>query len=197
MSSARDAKYQRALESETPEDRAVVPIVPPPGPDVIGVSLSTVQGDIFPTFPKKHEAFVFFTIQDATAFRGCLGAFTENWVTSSAQTIEYLQKIQRVRRDNIKNGTKVLANIPNQFNIALSRASFDILGIGNIKDKVFMAGPMVGGAEELGDAPASDAPPGKYVPGWEKYWMDASSPIHGVVVIASQDPHQFDEGIQL
>ncbi|KAG8986967.1 hypothetical protein FRB90_003669 [Tulasnella sp. 427] len=187
-----ETKLQRALASETPEERAVVPLIPPAD---VGVKLNNIQGDIYPTFPKKHEAFIFFTIKDASAFRKYLGTFGRESITTSAKTIEYLQRIQLVRRENIENNTKVLADVPNQFNIALSHAAFKLLKIGNIHDKDFKHG-MLKDAHGLGDIAGPKSKIGHYVPDWDEHWMDRDNPIHGVVVLASQDEANFKQGLE-
>ncbi|KAG8980932.1 hypothetical protein FRB90_007400 [Tulasnella sp. 427] len=187
-----EAKLQRALASETPEERAVVPLIPPAD---VGVKLNNIQGDIYPTFPKKYEAFIFFTIKDASAFRKYLGTFREESITTSDKTIEYLQRIQLVRRENIENNTKVLADVPNQFNIAFSHAAFQLMNIGNIHDQDFKHG-MLKDAHGLGDIAGPQSKIGHYVPDWDEHWMDHDNPIHGVVVLASQDEANFKQGLE-
>ncbi|KAG8984140.1 hypothetical protein FRB90_005545, partial [Tulasnella sp. 427] len=179
---ASQARLQRALASDTPEERAVVPLIPPAD---VGVKLDNIQGDVYPTFPKKYEAFIFFTIEDAPAFRQCLGTFGAESITTSAKTIEYLQRIQLVRRGNIENTTKTLADVPNQFNIAFSHAALGLLNIGSIHDEVFMRG-MLKDAHGLGDIAGPKSKLGHFVPDWDEHWMDHDNPIHGVVVLASQ-----------
>lgn len=115
-----------------------------------------------------------------------MGDFRES-ITTSAKAINILKDIQKARLANIENQSSDLANIPNQFNIGLSRAAFDVLGnIGDIGDPDFMKGSMLEGAKELGDIPAPDSTDEKFIPAWDKHWMDKENPIHGVIVVASQ-----------
>ncbi|KAG9012157.1 hypothetical protein FRB90_006850 [Tulasnella sp. 427] len=183
-------KLQLAQESETPENRSIVPLIPP-DPNV-GVALTNVQGDVYPTFPKKYEAFNFFTITNADAFRKDLGNFQPS-ITTSADTINILQQIQQVRLVNIKNNTKDLAQVPNQFNIAFSQAALTLLNIGDIGDPNFKNG-MLSDANAMGDLASASSTSTNYVPRWDQGWLDPKNPIHGVIAVASQDPDSLAQG---
>ncbi|KAG9006863.1 hypothetical protein FRB90_009698 [Tulasnella sp. 427] len=183
-------RLQLAEQSITPEERSIVPLIPP-NPNV-GVALTNIQGDVYPTFPKKYEAFIFFAITNANAFRTDLGRFKPS-ITTSADTIKILTEIQKVRQANIKNKTAEVAQVPNQFNIALSHLALALLNIGDIFDPNFNKG-MFSDAEALGDLPAASSTPGNYSPGWDQAWRDPKNPIHGVILVASGDPDSFAKG---
>ncbi|KAG9006862.1 hypothetical protein FRB90_009697 [Tulasnella sp. 427] len=183
-------RLQLAQESQTPENRSIVPLIPP-SPNV-GVALTNVQGDVYPTFPKKYEAFNFFTITDADAFRTDLGNFQPS-ITTSADTINILTQIQKVRLVNIENNTKELAQVPNQFNIGFTQRALTLLNIGDIGDPNFKSG-MLSDAHTMGDLPAASSTHANYVPGWDQGWLDLENPIHGVISLASQDPDSLAQG---
>ncbi|KAG9012156.1 hypothetical protein FRB90_006849 [Tulasnella sp. 427] len=183
-------RLQLAQQSETPENRSIVPLIPP-NPNV-GVDLTKVQGDVYPTFPKKYEAFNFFTITDADAFRTDLGNFQPS-ITTSADTINILTQIQKVRLVNIENNTKELAQVPNQFNIGFTQRALTLLNIGDIGDPNFKSG-MLSDANAMGDLPAASSTNANYVPGWDQGWLDPENPIHGVISLASQDPDSLAQG---
>ncbi|KAG9012155.1 hypothetical protein FRB90_006848 [Tulasnella sp. 427] len=183
-------RLQIAEQSTTPEDRSIVPLIQPD--PKVGVALTNVQGDVYPTFPKKYEAFNFFTITSADAFRKDLGNF-QRLITTSADTINILEQIQKVRLVNIRDNTDKVAQVPNQFNIAFSQAALSFLNIGDIGDPNFKNG-MLSDAKALGDLPAAGSTAEKYSPGWDQVWRDPKNPIHGVIIVASGDFDSFANG---
>lgn len=71
----------------------------------------------------------------------------------------------------------------------------DLLNIGDIVDSDFKKS-MLEGARKLGDIPAPTSTHQGFIPDWDKHWMDKENPIHGVVVVASQDDTCYAAAIQ-
>ncbi|KAG8982945.1 hypothetical protein FRB90_006440, partial [Tulasnella sp. 427] len=148
-----------------PDNRAIVPLE---NPDP-SIDLTNIQGDIYPTFPKKVEHFIFFSIANPEAFRAKLGEFRQ-YITTAADVIKNLEDIEQARQQN-KGLPKPLPKERlvklAQYQIGFSKSGMDILGAGSPNDPDFEKGSQKTQAEGLGDEPAPDSTPQKFV---GKFW---------------------------
>ncbi|KAG8883878.1 hypothetical protein FRB97_005716 [Tulasnella sp. 331] len=176
-------------------------LVPHPQPDPSIFNLDDIQGDVYPSFPKKFEWFVFFTIEDAAAFKTALGNFIPS-ITTAARVMENLKAIAHSQAEpaesmveevkeaaeavfSLGHGHKHRRLVPlRQYQLALTQKGFDVLGVtGNIQDSGFSAGQQAD-AKALGDRPGAESTDAKYVPDWEPVWRD--NVLHGVILIAGE-----------
>ncbi|KAG8917917.1 hypothetical protein FRC01_002129 [Tulasnella sp. 417] len=154
-----------------PEERSIVPLK---NPDT-SIDLKNIQGDIYPTFPKRAEQFIFFSITDPAAFRKNLGAFRKQ-ITTAAAAIENLQKIH----DSPKGDLVPLT----QYQIGFSFTGMKSLNIGSPGDQELMEGQKKR-AESLGDEPAPGSTSTNFIgKHWTKDWREKK--IDGVILAASE-----------
>ncbi|KAG8918422.1 hypothetical protein FRC01_001866 [Tulasnella sp. 417] len=155
-----------------PEDRSIVPLK---NPD-LSIDLKNIQGDIYPTFPKKAERFIFFSITNPAAFRKNLGIFRKQ-ITTATAAIENLQKIEDAR----SKGTVVPLT---QYQIGFSFTGMKTLNIGSPGDGELMDGQKQH-AESLGDEPAPGSTSTNFIgKHWTKDWREKK--IDGVILAASE-----------
>ncbi|KAG8917916.1 hypothetical protein FRC01_002128, partial [Tulasnella sp. 417] len=164
-----------------PEDRSIVPLK---NPDP-SIDLKNIQGDIYPTFPKKAEQFIFFSITDPVVFRKKLGVFRKQ-LTSAAAVIENLQKIEDAR----SKGTIVPLT---QYQIGFSFTGMKTLSIGSPGDQELMDGQKKH-AEELGDEPAPGSTAANFIgTHWTKDWREKK--IDGVILAASESDKSCNSAV--
>ncbi|KAG8916346.1 hypothetical protein FRC01_003216 [Tulasnella sp. 417] len=174
-----------------PDKRSIIPLK---NPDP-SIDLTNIQGDIYPTFPKKVEQLIFFSITNPDVFRQKLGIFRKE-ITTAAAVIENLQNIEEARKKN-KGVPKPLPQERMvkliQYQIGFSSSGMTTLNIGSPGDPELMAGQKKG-ARALGDEPApgstDDNFVGKY---WSKDWMEKK--IDGVILAASESSTTCDEAV--
>ncbi|KAG9041408.1 hypothetical protein FS837_012314 [Tulasnella sp. UAMH 9824] len=173
-----------------PENRAIVPLK-----DIDPKLLNNIQGDIFPTFPKKVEQFIFFSITDAVAFRQKLGEFREH-ITTAARVIKNLEDIEECRKKNKglpKPWPKDRLVKLIQYQIGFSHTGMDELNIGSPGDQALMQGQK-SQARQLGDEPAPESTNTKFVgKHWTKDWTEKR--IDGVILAASECDETCQEAV--
>ncbi|KAG9000758.1 hypothetical protein FRB93_012584 [Tulasnella sp. JGI-2019a] len=169
--------------------------VPHPTPDPSVFDLNDIQGDVFPSFPKKCEWFIFFDIQDPVAFKKALCDFIPK-ITTAARVMNNLKAVNLAQQPTtpaheyqsqapFHYGRKERKLVPlKQYQIALTKAGFDVLGVtGKLQDTDFDAGQLAD-AFNLGDRPGPGSTAAKFVPDWEPVWRE--NVLHGVILIATE-----------
>ncbi|KAG9021860.1 hypothetical protein FS837_006923, partial [Tulasnella sp. UAMH 9824] len=140
-----------------PDNRAIIPLEHPDP----SIDLSNIQGDIYPTFPKKVEQFVFFSIADPSLFREKLGEFRK-CITTAACVIKNLEEIEEARQRN-KGVPKPLPKERMvkliQYQIGFSLSGMTALNVGSPNDPDFGKGSQKTQAGDLGDEPAPESTP--------------------------------------
>ncbi|KAG8903336.1 hypothetical protein FRC01_009239, partial [Tulasnella sp. 417] len=159
------------------------------------IDLTNIQGDIYPTFPKKVEQFIFFSITDPAVFRQKLAIF-RNQITTAAAVIENLQKIEEARKKN-KGVPKPLPEDRMikliQYQIGFSGSGMTALDVGSPGDAELMAGQKKG-AKALGDEPAPGSTDANFVgKNWSQDWREKK--IDGVILAASESSATCDEAV--
>ncbi|KAG8929337.1 hypothetical protein FRC02_005725 [Tulasnella sp. 418] len=151
------------------------------------VSLKNVQGDVYPTFPKKAEHFLFFTIKDDARFKIDLGRFIP-FITTAAKVVEHLGALKAFKAANANSSERKLMPIE-QVQISFSLAGFPHIGInGGVGDPTFDNFSQFEDATSLGDPPAPGTDVEDKIPDWEEFWK--SNRVHGAFTIATESPER-------
>ncbi|KAK2462141.1 hypothetical protein APHAL10511_005839 [Amanita phalloides] len=167
--------------------RAILPLVRKPGvrfQELAGglPDLSNVQGDVVFLFPKTAENFIFFKINDVSAFKTALKSFKP---TSSKDVKDLLDKINAAKQNAAKQAASRSFTAPSvdqaQFQIAFSRAGLNALGVTEgTGDTRFDTRPMSGDKGFLGDQGEWDDP-------------FTSGDLHGVITVAGHTADKCTE----
>ncbi|EJD37314.1 DyP-type peroxidase [Auricularia subglabra TFB-10046 SS5] len=145
----------------------------PSADDVAGSELKTddIQSDIFVGKQKHNQLFYFFTIHDAASFKRHLAADIAPIVTSVTQ-------IPHVHRQPLV-----------AVNIAFSHAGLLALDVNyednSLNDEIFENGQAASAVTSLNDDTAS----------WVPQFKDAENPIHGVIILASDNIQLIDRQV--
>ncbi|KAG9045454.1 hypothetical protein FS837_006297 [Tulasnella sp. UAMH 9824] len=175
-----------------PDNRAIIPLEHPDP----SIDLSNIQGDIYPTFPKKVEQFIFFSIADTGLFREKLGEFRK-CITTAADVIKNLEEIEQARQRN-KGIPKPLPKERMvkliQYQIGFSLSGMTALHVGSPNDPDFGKGSQKTQAGDLGDEPAPESTPENFVgKNWLKDWREKK--IDGVILAASESEDTCKEAV--
>ncbi|KAG8896613.1 hypothetical protein FRC00_005682 [Tulasnella sp. 408] len=174
-----------------PDNRAIVPRKDPDP----SIDLTNIQGDIYPTFPKKVEQFIFFSITNPSVFRQKLSKF-RRLITTAADVIKNLEKIEDARKSN-KGLPKPLPKDRMvkliQYQIGFSFTGMNALDIGSPGDNELMGGQKKV-ARQLGDEPAAGSSPTDFVgEHWTRDWREKK--IDGVILAASESDETCQEAV--
>ncbi|KAG8916347.1 hypothetical protein FRC01_003217, partial [Tulasnella sp. 417] len=175
-----------------PDNRAIVPLEHPDP----SIDLKNIQGDVYPTFPKKVEQFIFFSITDASLFREKLGKF-RHCITTAACVVKNLEEIEKARQNN-KGLPKPLPKDRmvklTQYQIGFSLSGMNVLNVGSPNDPDFAKGSQKTQAATLGDEPAPESTPQNFVgKHWLKDWREKK--IDGVILAASESDETCEEAV--
>ncbi|KIO28749.1 hypothetical protein M407DRAFT_71445 [Tulasnella calospora MUT 4182] len=153
-----------------PDNRSIIPLEQPDP----SIDLTNIQGDVYPTFPKKVEQFIFFSITDPSVFRKKLGKFRKHITTAADVPLP---------KDRMVKLT--------QYQIGFSSSGMTALNIGSPGDSELIDGQKKG-AENLGDEPAPESTPTNFVgKHWSQEWREKK--IDGVILAASESSATCEE----
>ncbi|PNS15653.1 hypothetical protein CAC42_4105 [Sphaceloma murrayae] len=142
--------------------------------------LNNIQGDVFPSLPKKTQTFFFFKIvSDIDRFKQDVGRLVPH-IATGTKVQNDRSKISEVKRSG-NGGLLTVSGV----NIAFSKEGLLKLGLNqNNGDKLgdsFFDNGMLSDAQTLGDKGTRKAD-GSFVPAWEPAF--ASQDIDGVILVA-------------
>ncbi|KAJ8096311.1 hypothetical protein PM082_011467 [Marasmius tenuissimus] len=189
--STRDEELQKDQQLlKLIRSRGVVPLIGGERPANVP-NLADVQGDPLFQFPKSSERFVFFRIEDPSAFKVALRDFKP---TSAKDVQTNIFSICKARQE-VKLGNKqAVERIKlKQYLIAFSRKGLDVLGLEGKKtgDVRFDTHSMRDDKDYLGDQR-------DWLPLFEQGFkpeqgIDETQALHGVIAIATDNDEDRDE----
>ncbi|KIO28750.1 hypothetical protein M407DRAFT_22166 [Tulasnella calospora MUT 4182] len=174
-----------------PDKRSIIPLEHP-DPSIV---LTNIQGDVYPTFPKKVEQFIFFSITNPDGFREKLREFRK-CITTAADVVKHLKEIEEARKKNQglpKPLPKDRMVKLTQYQIGFSFSGMTDLHIESPGDPELMDGQKKGAAD-LGDEPAPESTSAKFVgEHWSQEWREKK--IDGVILAASESSDTCEEAV--
>jgi len=175
-------------------NRAILPLLTHPDPKLRTVrdpeatpDLNNVQGDVIYLFPKTAENFIFFRINDKSAFKNALKTFKP---TSSEEVKQLLLRINDAKASALSKSTNVRKVETPLYQIAFTRMGMNFLGIKEYTgDARFDCRCMADDKKFLGDQGAWDPIFNKAVtdPLNGSVRNDAGA-LHGVITVAGTSP---------
>ncbi|KAF7972803.1 hypothetical protein HWV62_16986 [Athelia sp. TMB] len=123
------------------------------------IDYGTIQGDIIFGLPKKHQSFVFYTIENVTGFREALEkTISQKLITTTADVCKHRKDIKQYRDDRYNNDPLAIMELV-CLNIAFSSDGLRELGIDeDLGDDKFTDGQFNTAVDDLGDPERKTTP---------------------------------------